>query len=78
MTSFTYRKLADHKRVRVIVLQNGKSTEPIEIVADLSNIEDVSFNLVFSYYVLLSNLLSHSPDFNDLEETGFWKRRKCW
>ncbi|KAL3841516.1 hypothetical protein ACJMK2_019650 [Sinanodonta woodiana] len=34
------KKLSEKKRVRVVVYRNGKSTEPVEIVADLSKKEE--------------------------------------
>lgn len=39
-----HRRLAEHRRVRIIVYRNGKCTEPVEVVADLSNLEEVSKN----------------------------------
>ncbi|XP_052801857.1 doublecortin domain-containing protein 1-like [Mya arenaria] len=34
------KKLSEHKCVRIIVYRNGKSTEPVEVVADLSKMEE--------------------------------------
>ncbi|XP_053383698.1 uncharacterized protein LOC128549935 [Mercenaria mercenaria] len=34
------KKLAEVKRVRIIVYRNGKCTEPVEVVADLSKLEE--------------------------------------
>lgn len=44
---FFSRKLAEVKRVRIIVYRNGKCTEPVEVVADLSKLEEVN---IFWYY----------------------------
>jgi len=40
------RKLADHRRVRIIVYRNGRCTEPVEVVADFSKIEEVGTTFI--------------------------------
>lgn len=42
LVKFYFRALVERKRVRIVVYRNGKSTEPVEIVADLSDIQGVS------------------------------------
>ena len=39
---FYFRKLIKNNRVRIVVYKNGIATEPVEVVADLNNLEDVS------------------------------------
>ena len=42
MYFFLHRNLLESNRYRIVVYRNGYATEPLEIVADLDNVEEVN------------------------------------